>query len=152
MRICLLCFNSWQEFRTLRSHSTWWQFFYLNCKCLLASVTILSFGASLLLWVFLSFSFVGFSSLASSVNIRGFWALHTYSTHFWWWWGFMCSWASNTVSMMITFKSSSPTRVSLLGPSQGHHTLCVDAALPWKVILCVIRVIHWLGSTCSGRQ
>lgn len=85
----------------------------------------------------------------------GFWALHTYSTHFvWWWWGFMCSWASNTVSMMITFKSSSPARVLLLGPSQGHHTLWCGHCCSWKVILCVIHAIgtRWLGSTCNGRQ
>lgn len=43
---------------------------YLNCKCLLASVTVL-FGVSLGLWLLLShFFFVGFSSLASSVNVR----------------------------------------------------------------------------------
>lgn len=60
---------------------------------------------------------------------------------------FIYSWASNTVYMLMTLKSSSPTRISLSSPSQGHHTHLdsVGPALPWEVNLIVVHAIgtHW---------
>lgn len=120
---------------------------YLNCKCLLALVTS-PWCSSVFIGSSFSFSFVGFSSFAYSVNISVSlcpWA--SSSTRFLW-----CWWNSSTLELQTLFICWWPSSLhlqqeSLLSPSRGHHTHLdsVGPALPWEVNLIVVHAIgtHW---------
>lgn len=113
---------------------------YLNCKYLFPWCWWLFSGFS----VFTGSSFLrvslSFSSFNCSVKYQGFFGFLaflfcTLSLEVMGW--FIFSWDSNTIEVLMTLKSPSPFRVSLLIPGQVHQTRLdgLGTALPREVML-----------------